>query len=155
MVKRYIRTVKEHLRKVVASHQRDWDAWLPFILLVYEASTHENRGLTPANLVFWRELLLPCNLLFGTPTDKERPKIDHDLNLVDQVHDIHSETANTWSQWPDENSVRRGLVGGRQTVDLSPNLHDAEVAQAPILMEEPIQGNRPDKWYGIQDLAEP
>jgi hypothetical protein len=25
MVERYIKTVEEHLRKVVASHQRDWD----------------------------------------------------------------------------------------------------------------------------------
>jgi transposase InsO family protein len=63
MVERYIKTVEEHLRKVVALHQRDCDARLPIFLLAYRASTHDTTGLTPANLVFQRELRLPCNLL--------------------------------------------------------------------------------------------
>jgi transposase InsO family protein len=29
MVKRYVKTIKEHLRKVVTSNQRDWDKKLP------------------------------------------------------------------------------------------------------------------------------
>jgi hypothetical protein len=29
MVEHYIKTIEEHLRKVVASHQRDWDERLP------------------------------------------------------------------------------------------------------------------------------
>jgi transposase InsO family protein len=33
MVERYIKTVEEHMRKVVTSHQRDWDARLPIFLL--------------------------------------------------------------------------------------------------------------------------
>jgi hypothetical protein len=34
MADRYIKTVKEHLRKVVASHQREWDVRLPIFLLL-------------------------------------------------------------------------------------------------------------------------
>jgi hypothetical protein len=67
MVQRYIKTVEEHLRKVVASHQKDWDSGLPNFVLAYRASTKDITGLTPANLVFGRELRLPCNLLFGAP----------------------------------------------------------------------------------------
>jgi hypothetical protein len=89
MVERYIRTVEEHLRKVVASHQRDWDARLPIFLLAYRASTHDTTGLTPANLVFWRELRLPGDLLFGAP-DKELPTMDHAADLVDRLHYIHN-----------------------------------------------------------------
>jgi transposase InsO family protein len=33
MVERYIKTAAEHLGKVVASHQRDWDERLPLFLL--------------------------------------------------------------------------------------------------------------------------
>jgi hypothetical protein len=33
MVERYIKTIEEHLRKVVASHQRDWDERVPLFLL--------------------------------------------------------------------------------------------------------------------------
>jgi transposase InsO family protein len=52
MVERYIKTIEEHLRKVVAPHQRDCDERLPLFLLAYRASTHETTGLTPASLVF-------------------------------------------------------------------------------------------------------
>jgi hypothetical protein len=89
MVECYIKTVEEHLRKVVASHQRDWDKRLPPFLLAYRASTHDTTGLTPARLVFGRELRLSCDLLFGAPPDKERPTTDHVAELVDHLHDIH------------------------------------------------------------------
>jgi hypothetical protein len=90
MVERYIKTIEEHLRKVVASHQKDWDARLPIFLLAYRASTHDTKGLTSANLVFGRELRLPSDLLFGAPPDKEQPTIDHAADLVDRLHNIHN-----------------------------------------------------------------
>jgi hypothetical protein len=46
MVERYMKTVEEHIRKVVASHQRDWDERLPLFLLAYDTT-----GSTPARLV--------------------------------------------------------------------------------------------------------
>jgi hypothetical protein len=76
MVERYIKTV-EHLRKVVASNQSDWDAMLPLYLLAYRASTHDTTGFTPGSFLFGRELRLPSDLLFGTPPDNERPMIEH------------------------------------------------------------------------------
>jgi hypothetical protein len=89
MVERYIKMIEEHLRKVVASHQRDWDEKLPLFLLAYRASTHDTTGFTPACLVFGRELRLPCHLLYGVPPDKERPTLDHAADLVDHLQDIH------------------------------------------------------------------
>jgi hypothetical protein len=56
MVERYIKTIEEHLRKVIASHQRDCDERLHLFLLAYRASTHDTTGFTPASLVFRREL---------------------------------------------------------------------------------------------------
>ena len=90
MVERYVKTIEEHLRKVVSSHQRDWDERLPLFLLAYRASTHDTTGLTPAGLVFGRELRLPCDLLFGVPPDKEQPTTDYAADLVDHLHDIHN-----------------------------------------------------------------
>jgi hypothetical protein len=92
MVECYIKTVEEHLWKIVASHQRNWDERLPLFLLAYRASIHNTTGLTPASLVFGRELRLPCDLLFGAPTDKERPTTDHVADLVGHVHDTHHYT---------------------------------------------------------------
>jgi hypothetical protein len=46
--------------------------------------------LTPAKLIFGRELWLPCDLLFGVPPGKELPTTDYATDLVDHLHDIHS-----------------------------------------------------------------
>jgi hypothetical protein len=81
MVERYIKTIEKHLRKVVASYQRDWEARLPIFLLDYRASTHDSTGLTPARLVFGRELRRTCDLLFGASPNKKRPTIDHAEDL--------------------------------------------------------------------------
>ena len=89
MVERYVKTIEEHLRKVVSTHQRDWDERLPIFLLAYRASTHETTGVTPANMVFGRELRLPCDLMFGTPPDKEQSRTDYAADLVERLHDIH------------------------------------------------------------------
>jgi hypothetical protein len=90
MVERYIKPIEEHLRKVVASHQRDWDEGLPLFLLVCRASTHDTTGLTPDSLVFGQELRMPYDLLFGVPPEKERPTTDYTAELVDQLYDIHN-----------------------------------------------------------------
>jgi hypothetical protein len=89
MVERYVKTVEEHLRKVVSIHQRDWDERLPIFLLAYRASTHETTGVTPANMVFGRELRLPCDLMFGAPPDKEQSVTGYTADLVERIHDIH------------------------------------------------------------------
>jgi hypothetical protein len=71
MVERYVKTVEEHLPKVVASHHRDWDTKLSIFPFAYNASTHNTMDLTPANLVFRRELHLTCDLLLGASLNKE------------------------------------------------------------------------------------
>jgi hypothetical protein len=74
---------------VVSTHQRDWDERLPIFLLANRASTHETTGMTLANMVFGRELLLPCDLLFGATPDKEVSTTDYTGNLAERLRDIH------------------------------------------------------------------
>jgi hypothetical protein len=78
MVERYIKTVEEHLQKVVASNQRDWDERFPLFL----HSRHCGLDYCPPGAV-------SCDLLFGAPPDKERPTTDHAADLVDHLHDNH------------------------------------------------------------------
>jgi len=59
MVERYTKTIEEHQRKVVSTHQWDWDERLPKFLLAYRASTHETTGVTLSSMVFGWELLCP------------------------------------------------------------------------------------------------
>ena len=89
MVECYVKTIEEHLRKVVSTHQRDWDERLPIFLLAYRASTHETTGVTPANMGFGRVLRLPCDLMFGAPPDKEKSTTDYTAAHVERLHDIH------------------------------------------------------------------
>jgi hypothetical protein len=63
---------------------------LPTFFLAYGAFTHDNIGLTLANLVFGRELQLQCGVLFGTHHNKEQPTIDHMANLVNHLRNIHN-----------------------------------------------------------------
>lgn len=61
---------------MVSSYQRDWDERVPLFLMAYRASTHETTDVTPANMVFGREVRLPCDLMFGAPPDKEQMMTD-------------------------------------------------------------------------------
>ncbi|RYA68429.1 hypothetical protein DD592_26820, partial [Enterobacter cloacae complex sp. 2DZ2F20B] len=70
MVERFNRTMEQHLSKVVEEHQRDWDQHLPLFLLVYRAAIHDTTGQTPAHVVFGKELRLPCELVFGLPSEE-------------------------------------------------------------------------------------
>jgi hypothetical protein len=70
MVECYVRMIKNHLRKVVSTHQMDWDERLSTFLLAYQASTNETIDVTPASMMLGQELCLPCDLMFGAPPDK-------------------------------------------------------------------------------------
>lgn len=42
MVEQCVKTVEEHLRKVVLTHQKDWDKRMHNFLLTYITQTHKN-----------------------------------------------------------------------------------------------------------------
>jgi hypothetical protein len=129
LVERYIKTVEEHMRKVVASHQRNWDERLLLFLLAYRATTHDTTGLTSARLVFRRELRLPCDL-FGAPPDKEKPTTDHTADLVDHQHDINNYTLQHLKLARDGIKTRYDKLANSagyqegDSVALSPNPHE-------------------------------
>jgi hypothetical protein len=151
MVERYINTVEEHLRKVVASHQSSWDEKLHLFLLAYGASTHDTTGASPVRLVFGRELRLPCDLLFGAPPDTERPTTDRATDIVDHLHDIQDYAQKDLKLASDRLKTRydelassAGYHEGGQGVALSYNFHEREIAQSSIIMGRPIQNNHPN-----------
>ncbi|GBM66176.1 hypothetical protein AVEN_68301-1 [Araneus ventricosus] len=66
---RFNRTILNHLSLFVSKNQTDWDTHLPLFLLAYRSADHEVTGFTPADMFFGRTLLLPCDILFGKPSD--------------------------------------------------------------------------------------
>ena len=62
LVERFNRTLLNMLTKFVSSDQRDWDQKLPFLMLAYRSSEHENTGYFPNQMMLGRETELPVNL---------------------------------------------------------------------------------------------
>ena len=67
MVERYNRTLENQLATFVQDHQKDWDLHLPLPLMSYRSAVDETTKLTPAVLMFGRELRVPLDLLLGRP----------------------------------------------------------------------------------------
>jgi hypothetical protein len=79
-----VKTVHEHLKKVLSAHQGDMNKRLPIFLLAARASTHQTTGPTPTSMAFGKELRLPCDLMFGAPPTWSSLVLD----LVDRLRDI-------------------------------------------------------------------
>lgn len=90
MVERFNGTMECHLAKVVQSNQRDWDRRLPLFLLAYRGAIHEATGQTPARVVFGKELRLPADLMFGSPTEESSTVEDYAEQLREQLKEVHN-----------------------------------------------------------------
>ena len=98
MIERLNRTIEDMLSKYVSENQRDWDEFLPFVMLAYRTSTHDSTGFSPAMIFMGREPRLPIDLLIGSP-----PVDSEDLSLstceyiatlrskIQKVHELASE----------------------------------------------------------------
>ena len=81
---RLIRTVTSVISKI-AEEQKEWDQYLPKVLLALRASTHETTGFSPSMLMFGRDLRLPIDAMRGGPPS-ERPS-DYP-SFVKKQHEI-------------------------------------------------------------------
>lgn len=90
MVERFNQTLERHLAKVVASHQRDWDVYIPLFLLSYRSAVHESTAITPAYANFGRELKLPGDLLTGGPPEATTEITEYASELRKKLSDVHA-----------------------------------------------------------------
>ena len=72
MVERYNRTLLKMLASVAIDHN-EWDLHLQHVMFAYRTSRHESTGFTPSKLMFGRELFLPVDIMFGSPTSNVCP----------------------------------------------------------------------------------
>ena len=49
----------------ISEKQDDWDEHLPLLMMAYRSSIHETTGVSPAVMMFGRELTLPISLNRG------------------------------------------------------------------------------------------
>ncbi|GBL81190.1 Retrovirus-related Pol polyprotein from transposon 412 [Araneus ventricosus] len=90
MVERFNRTILNHLYLFVSKNQTDWDTHLPLFLLAYRSADHEATGCTPADMLFGRTLRLPCDILFGRPSDTPSSPNEYLNNLEARLESVHA-----------------------------------------------------------------
>jgi hypothetical protein len=60
------------LSTAVGDAERDWDVHLPLLMFAYRTSVHETNGVTPFEMMFGREVVLPEHLMFNLPVSIEQ-----------------------------------------------------------------------------------
>ncbi|GBM40817.1 Retrovirus-related Pol polyprotein from transposon 412 [Araneus ventricosus] len=89
-VERFNRTILSHLSLFVSKNQTDWDTHSPLFLLAYWSADHEVTGCTPADMLFCRTLRLPCDILFGRPSDAPSSPNEYLNNLEARLESVHA-----------------------------------------------------------------
>ncbi|KFM56688.1 Retrovirus-related Pol polyprotein from transposon 412, partial [Stegodyphus mimosarum] len=90
MVERFNRTILNNLSLVVSRNQQDWDKKLPLFLLAYRSAVHETTGYSPSQMLFGRDLRLPCDLLFGRPPDAPSSPEEYIQDLQARFEVMHN-----------------------------------------------------------------
>ncbi|GFX31590.1 retrovirus-related Pol polyprotein from transposon 412 [Trichonephila clavipes] len=90
MVERFNRTILNNLSLIVSKNQQDWDQKVPLFLLAYRSAVHETTGYSPSQMLFGRDLRLPCDLLFGRPPDTPSSPEEYVQNLQARFEDVHN-----------------------------------------------------------------
>lgn len=67
MIERFNQTLEKMLSSFVHSHQRDWDVFLPYLMLAYRSTPQASTKCSPNLLMLGRELNLPVDLIIGQP----------------------------------------------------------------------------------------
>jgi transposase InsO family protein/predicted aspartyl protease len=70
LVERLNRTLENMLSAFVSTHQRDWDRYLPYVMMAYRSTPQASTNTTPNMLMLGREVRLPIDLTVGRPPDE-------------------------------------------------------------------------------------
>ena len=84
LVERYNRTLESMLSMFVSRNQKDWDKFLPMVMLAYRSTAQESTGYSPNRLMLGRELTLPVDIMFGQPSNES------DCDSVDYEEDLRN-----------------------------------------------------------------
>lgn len=88
MVERANRTIQNMLSAFVADHQKDWDEYLPLLMMAYMSAVHESTGYSACKMIFGREVNLPLDLEIGKPDIKNENITNHSAYTQDLENKI-------------------------------------------------------------------
>jgi transposase InsO family protein len=142
-------TIEDMLSKVISKNQKDWDTFLPFLMLAYRSSLHDTLGESPNTMMFGREVLMPVDLLFGKTSqlkDVSTPEYVHNLtNRMDKVHDIVRDR------------FLKAADRQKRRYDLTCNTREYKVGDGVLLQDNrKYEGRSPklqNKWEGLYTIT--
>ena len=79
MVERFNRTLISMLSMYCNDNQKEWDKYIPQVMMAYRSSPHASTKISPNKMVFGREIVLPIQAYIG------RPKLEDDEETEDYV----------------------------------------------------------------------
>ena len=83
MVERTCRSIQAMLSSYVSQNQKDWDVYLPLLVLAYNSSLHDTTKCTPSKVMLGRELRLPIWLLVYLKRELVNVKVIMHINWRD------------------------------------------------------------------------
>ena len=91
IIERFNQTLEAQMSKFVSENQKDWDQYVPLLMMVYQTSVHDTTGETPAIMMMGRNLRLPTDLFIGRP-EEEQPvqKSEYVRNLYTRLEMVHN-----------------------------------------------------------------
>ena len=90
MVERANRSIQNLISSYISDKQDDWDENIPLLMLAYRSSIHKTTGVSPAMMMFGRELTLPVDMTLGRPINDDRLcETEHVHHLEQKLLDIH------------------------------------------------------------------
>lgn len=100
-VEKLVQTVTHQLVILIDGADTEWDLQAPLVLLSLRAAPHTTTGISPAMMMFGRELNLPPSLARGRPPDTEdHPRSRHEYpawlrGRLDRLH--HEARDRAWA----------------------------------------------------------
>ncbi|CAC5392819.1 unnamed protein product [Mytilus coruscus] len=85
MAERFIRTLENMLSSFVSNHQKDWDKFVPILMMAYRSAEHESTGVSPCRMMYGREINLPVDLLFGKSPDGPKSSFSDFVNDLEHT----------------------------------------------------------------------
>ena len=76
LVERFNRTLEMMLSMYISETQRDWDQFIPLLMLAYRTTPQESTKVTPFRMMFGREANLPIDLILGRPPSHQGINLD-------------------------------------------------------------------------------
>ena len=90
MVERMNCTIEAQLAMFIEQNQKDWDQYVPLLMMAYRSAVHDTTKCTPAELMMGRNIRLPIDLLLGCPEEEKKESVvDYVAQLQTHLDTVH------------------------------------------------------------------